>query len=1044
MHKMIEFLVNRDLIVNLISVFLILLGGFTAIYEMNREAFPNVNLDKVQVSIAQPGSTPEEIERLIITPIEQELKAVDGIDTMNSVAFPGSGKIELEVDPDASNRSRITSDIQLAIDRAKLPVDLPFDPVVLEIDGRVFPVIQLAISAPVTPLELKRLGDRVEDDLLAIPGIARIQVQGERKAEIRIIPDIEKLRYYRITIGEISALLKSWNINSPGGEVQTASGQKMVRVVGEFENAGDVSSLVLRANERGEALRIGDIARVEETLVKAEQYYDVGGKPALNMIILKKSGADIIDTVDAIKAYIKTVPVRYGANVRIDTFQDFSRFTRLRLGVLTNNGLVGLILVFITLIFFLRPSVALTTTIGLPIVFLTGLYVLYLSGITLNLVSMLGFIMVLGMLVDDAIIIGENITYHMEKGMPSRQAASTGALELIGPVTTTVLTTVAAFIPLMFMSGVLGKFIVAIPTVVITLLLFSWLQSFLILPSHVAYFSRPAAHPKERGWLLKLEEWYVKLLEKSIRHRWLTIFIAITILVFSVMLAKTKLSFQLFPSTGVDQYIVRVTGLPGTGLEQMRNNMLEVEQFIKSRISAENLETTITTTGQTATDGNDPLLQRGSRYGQVRILYTPAVLRPGHNAVIEMNNIVAELPAQFSEYIFAGSEIKPGPPTGRPLEVEISGNNEKVSEIVAHRLIKYLEGTPGVTSIETGITSGDDEVHIVLDKVLAAYTGVDLAVAANHIRAAIDGLRVTTTRRAQEEVDVTIRLEEHTNKIEALERIFVPNKQNNLVKLSQISTFVEKRGYSTINHKAGVRVVRVIANVDNKLMTSLKLNQIVREDQSKWLEDNADKVNINYGGENEKNQESFASLKVSMLYALLGIFFILAIQFNNILYPLAVMTAIPFGIVGIIISFYLHDIFWKPMPLSFFSTMGMVALTGVVVNSSLILIVFVQRQIMDGVETSLAIIEAGRRRLRAVILTASTTVVGLLPTAYGWGGLDPFVSPMALALSWGLAFSTGVTLFLIPAVMSAGISVKINVFSPLWKRLQNTIFRRTT
>ena len=1035
MRKLIDYLVHRDLIVNLISIFLILLGGFTAIYEMNREAFPNVNLDKVQISIAQPGSTPEEIERLIITPIEQELKAVDGIDTMNSVAFPGSGKIELEVDPGASNRSRIASDIQLAIDRADLPDDLPFEPVVLEIDGRVFPVIQLAVSAPVSPLELKRLGDRIEDDLLSIPGIARIQIQGERKAEIRVIPDIEKMRHYRITIGEIGALLKSWNINAPGGEVQTPDGQKMVRIAGEFKNADDVRSLVLRANERGGALHLGDIAEVKETLVKAERYFDVGGKPALSMIVLKKSGSDIIDTVDTIKNYIETIPARYGAEVRVDTFQDFSRFTRLRLGVLTNNGVVGLILVFITLIIFLRPSVALTTTLGLPIVFLTGLYVLYLSGVTLNLVSMLGFIMVLGMLVDDAIIIGENITYHMERGMASRKAASVGALELIGPVTATVLTTVAAFLPLMFMSGVIGKFIVAIPTVVITLLLFSWLESFLILPSHVAFFAKPIAHPKERGWLIRLEQWYVRFLSVAIRHKWLTILVAILILVFSVVLAKNKLAFQLFPSTGVDQYIVRVIGKPGTGLEQMRKNMLEIETHIRNKIPTELVETTITTTGQTARDANDPLLQRGSRYGQVRVLYTPAVLRPDHNAVIEMNGIVTELPSHFSEFIFSGNEIKPGPPTGRPLEVEISGNDESISEAVAHRLIEYLEKTKGVTSIETGITSGDNEIHVSLDKTLAAYTGVDLLTAANHIRAAIDGLRITTTRRSQEEVDVTIRLPEQSNKLLALQQLYIPNKKNQLVKLSEVATFSEQKGYSTINHKAGVRVVRVIANVDNKAMTSLKLNKLVRDNESKWVIDDVDRVNINYGGENEKNQESFASLKTSMQYALLGIFFILAIQFNNILYPLAVMMAIPFGVVGIIISFYLHDIFWKPMPLSFFSTMGMVALTGVVVNSSLILIVFVQRQIQNGVEAGEAIIEAGRRRLRAVILTASTTVIGLLPTAYGWGGLDPFVSPMALALSWGLAFSTGVTLFLIPAVMSAGFSAQRHVFTPLWQRI---------
>lgn len=488
MKTVLRFFIERALMVNLISIFLMAIG-ISAIFEINREAFPNVNLDKISINIPYPGASPSEIERLVITPIEQELKSLDGIDTMNSTAFSGSAIINIELDPDSSNRDNIANDVQLAVEQAVLPNDLPSDPYVLEVDGAVFPIIQLAISAPLSELKLQRLGDEIKDDLLTVKGIARIVIQGDRKAEIRITVEPEQLALQRISIGEISSLLKAWNVNSPGGEIYTDEGQKVVRIVGQFQNVKDVAGLVLRSNDQGDNIKLSDVALIEESLVIPTIYYDSGNNPALNMIVLKKTDGDIIDVVDDVKKYIATIPDLYGNNITISTSQDFSRFTRLRLGVLTNNGFVGLILVFISLILFLRFSIAMTTTWSLPIVFLTGLFFLHMSGITLNLISMLGFIMVLGMLVDDAIIIGENIAYHMEQGESANDAAVIGAYELFGPVSTTILTTIAAFLPLMYMSGIIGKFIIAIPIVVISLLLFSWLESFLILPSHVSHLT---------------------------------------------------------------------------------------------------------------------------------------------------------------------------------------------------------------------------------------------------------------------------------------------------------------------------------------------------------------------------------------------------------------------------------------------------------------------------------------------------------------------------------------------------------------------------
>ena len=1024
---MIRFLVERSLVVHLVSVFLIVLG-IIAIANINREAFPNVNLDKVQIEIAYPGSSPEEIERIIITPIEQELRSLDGIDTMTSIAFPGSGRINLELDPDATNRDRIVSDVQLAVDRATLPGDMPEEPVVLEVDGKMIPIIQLAISAPRDEVALKRLVDDMEDELLNIEGIARVQIQGDRRAELRVVADPDKLREHRIAIGELAELLENWNVNAPGGDLETPQGQRAIRIVGEYQRTQDISELVLRANELGEGIRLGDIAEVTESLEEADIYYDVSGTPALNVIVMKKAEADIIEAVDRIKAYLETVPQRYGDDIQIESFQDFSYFAKVRLGVLTNNAQVGLILVFLSLIMFLRPSVALTTTWGIPIVFLTGLYVLYLSGITLNLVSMLGFIMVLGMLVDDAIIIGENITYHMERGLSPNEAAVTGAKELIGPVTATILTTVTAFMPMLFMSGIIGKFIVAIPTVVIALLVFSWLESFLILPSHVAHVTNSKKHPAERRWLVRLENSYAWILDKAIRRHWITLLISVAALILSVFAAVNVLKFQLFPPVDVDEYIVRVTAPAGTSLEDMRKQMRSIDEIVREGTNSDYLETTIISTGQIAMDANDPLMQRGSRFGQIRVNYIPAVLREDHDVLDDMRRFESLLTEKFPNLEISLGEIKHGPPTGRELEVEISSNNNDVNETVAYRLMDYVKSLPGITTIESGLQPGDPELHVVVDRVKAAYAGIDLATIASHVRAAVDGLRVTTTRKGTEEVDITIRLpNDSDDPIGTLMQLDIPNRTGGMMPLNRLAKLEEHEGYTTIRHKQGVRAVTVVANIDSKQTTSLEVNRAVEEGEPQWLDDDADKVRVVYGGENEKNQESFEDLGMAFLVALIGIFFILAIQFNNLGYPLLVMMAIPFGVVGIVISFLLHDFFWKDMPLSFFSTLGMVALTGVVVNSSLIMVVFIQRALEEGNNIYDAVMQAGRRRLRAVILTAATTVLGLLPTAYGWGGSDPFVAPMALALSWGLAFATLVTLLTIPAAFVAATRVKAGV-----------------
>ncbi|MDH5361198.1 MAG: efflux RND transporter permease subunit, partial [Gammaproteobacteria bacterium] len=425
---------------------------------------------------------------------------------------------------------------------------------------------------------------------------------------------------------------------------------------------------------------------------------------------------------------------------------------------------------------------------------------------------------------------------------------------------------------------------------------------------------------------------------------------------------------------------------------------------------------------QIAMQSGDPNLQRGPRYGQIRVLYSPAVSRPEHDAMQDMRKLQEVLPKLYPQLDLSFSELRPGPPTGRALEAQLSSNDQEATMKVAENLEAYLKSINGITSIESPIQGGDEEIRVVLDRDLATYAGVNLQTAAIHIRAAVDGLRATTVRRGSEEVDVSIRFPSDRNhQLEQLYSLEIPNQRGGLIPLSKIASFEETRGFSTIRHKEGIRIISVVANIDASVITSVALNKQVADNEDKWLGKYSDRVTVKYGGEAEKNSESFRDLGLSFGFALVAIFIILAVQFNNFRYPIIVMTAIPFGAIGIILSFFVHDLVWMPTPLSFFAMLGMVALTGVVVNASLVLVVFIQRAMEEGLSMRDAIMQAGKRRLRAVLLTAATTIMGLLPTAYGWGGSDPFVAPMALSLAWGLIFATVITLYIIPSIIAVGM-----------------------
>ncbi|MDQ6979969.1 MAG: efflux RND transporter permease subunit [Ghiorsea sp.] len=1017
MNSLIAFFVRRGLLVNMLSGML-LLGGIYAAMNIQREAFPSVNFDLVVIGAAYPGASPQELEQLVAIPIERELKGIDGVKKTTSTSYPGSMEILIQVDPNYTDRSRFVSDVQQAVNRAVLPDDLPSDPFIKEIKSEQTPVISFSIFGAIPELELKHIANQIENDLLTLPGVSKINVFGDRKEEIRITLNPEKMQQYRVSTEDVIALVQKWNINAPGGQLKTQDGLKAIRVNGEFTSAQDAATLVIRANELGQALYLSDIADVTQTLEKPRRYVDAMGETAINFTVVKKADADIIKVVDHVREYLPLISKQYGETLEVRAYKDFSINTRVRLNVLTSNGAIGLILVLLTLFMFLRPAVALTTAWGLPIIFFSGLLVLFLMGTTLNLLTMFGFIIVLGLMVDDAIIIGENATYHMEKGLSPSEAAVKGTQELLGPVTATVLTTVVAFLPMMFMDGIIGKFVYSIPVVVVILLIFSWVEAIFILPNHVADFANPNKHPKERKILIWLTNFYERLLRKALKLRYATVALTVAAFIAAIALAGV-VKFQLFPPGAEDQFYLQVTLPAGSSLSETRQTLLALDKEVRKHVPEDLLETTVGVSGDNAANEQESLKQIGDRFGYLKVILISFAHRDV-SAYKVMDDVKAGIAGKFPDVDINFVMLKGGPPTGRALQVEITGTDMDRTKS-GQALMTLLQGVKGVHSIESGLREGSPEIHIEVDRKLAAYANIDLATIATSIRAAFDGIPVSTLKQGVEEVDVTIRFPEIAQQnVHTLEQLLIPNRQGGLVPLEKVATFKEVPGLTSIRHKDGLRVLNVTAEVNEDIITSKALNDLVKGRDAEWLS-SQEPAAVKYvmGGEQEKTDESVQGLIFSFAFALLGIFVILAIQFNRISYPFLVMFAIPFGVIGIVIGLFLHG-----QPLSFMSLMGFVALTGVVVNSSLVLAALIQREFEDGKPWFEAIVHGGKRRFRAVMLTAITTVVGLLPTAYGWGGFDPFVAPMALALSWGLMFSTLITLFAIPATLAIALDVK--------------------
>ncbi|MDP8233651.1 MAG: efflux RND transporter permease subunit [Candidatus Saelkia tenebricola] len=1016
--KISEFSVKHSLLINLISVFILIAGFYTVfISRIRKEAFPEISFDKVIITTMYPGATPEEVEKLVTTPIEKELKGVDGIEEFDSTSTDNLSTISVEINEDVKDKTKVIDDIQQAVDRiGDLPDDVKDDPLVIEVTSGEIPIVKIALSGEISERDLQEHAEKLEDILEDIEGVSSIAREGWRDEEVWIEVDPEKLKNFHLSIEEIMQALAQRNIGIPGGKIR-AEKEFNIRTTGEFYKKEEIENVIIRANDIGNWLRVKDVGTVRFTFEEENEISKSFATRSITLTVIKRSSGDAIRIVDQIKKEISKFKNYSNPNLHISYIDDMSFYVRRRLGVLRQNGIIGILLVLGVLLFFLDHKTAFLTALGLPIAFSITLAIMGFSGLSINLISMFGLIVVLGMIVDDGIIIAENCSRHIESGMSPRKAAVIGTEEVIKPVTTTIITTIAAFSPLLFMGGMIGKFIRGIPITVIIALVASLFEALIILPSHIADFVKVKVgekikSKKETPWFKKLLNFYTNTVIKALNKRYLVLLILFIVLLLTFVLFKI-MPFILFGSQGTEQFYIRAEAPIGTNLYKTEKLTKQIEEKVKllPKNELDAFTTQIGSSGQSYRS-LDPYGKSGSHTTQVTVYLTP-----NSNRKRKVNQIIETLREElkdikgFKKTYF--EKEKEGPPIGKAIAVQIRGEEFNILEEIANEINILLNKMKGVTDITSDYEMGQNEIKVIIDEEKAAQSYLSTAEIASSIRNVFRGGIATSIKptKATEEIDVLVIFpQDYRNKKDTFNKILIPNKFNNLIPLEKVSRLEEHTTLNTIRHLDGKRIVTIRAEVDNKNITSAKANNILAK-QLKNIPVKYPGYNITFGGEQEENIRSTRDFMQAFAMAFFLIFMILAANFNSLIQPFVVMMAIPFGLIGVIWAFFFHG-----LPISFFTLIGIVGLTGIVVNDSIVLVEFINNLRRQGVDRRESIIQGGQLRLRPVLLTTITTALGLTPTAYGiWGG-DPFLRPMALTIVWGIICATALTLIVIPCI----------------------------
>jgi multidrug efflux pump subunit AcrB len=974
MRALIRFFANNHTLANVLT-FLFIALGIGALSIIQRDNFPSVDLLEMNITTRYPGASPEDVELNVTNVIEEELKEVDGIDKYTSYSMENISIIHVWLDRSARDFSKVKTDVRDAVSRAsKLPDEVDEDPLVEEITtATAIPIIEVGLTGDVPYGVLRENARMLEKRLLDVTGVGSLTKYGYLDREIKVELDQDKLEQFQVPAHQVVSAIQNRNIRATGGSFESYTSEKNIVTLAEFEDPMEVGQVIVKVREGGSTVRVSDLAMLRDDFEPAKVLSRMNGQPAISFLVFKKETADIIRTVRAVRGLIEEFRPQLSTGVSIEYSNDKSRLVSNRLRVVISNGLLGLILVGITLGLFLDWRSAFWVALSIPVILLGTIFMLPVFGAFLDTIAMGAMILVIGIIVDDGIVVAENIWKNRESGLPPLEAATEGASQVFKPVLTTILTTALAFLPMFFMTGTLGDFVFVIPLVVVIALGYSLVDTMFIMPAHLIAGVRGThgTSPGRTGqWFTSLRSGFTGLLKTLLRMRYRVIVVFMALLIGCFMYAARYMDFILFPTQSADEFYVLVELPSGSSLEHTAESLAGVENIIRQLPENElaSMVTRIGTHGQYNMGENE-------NWAHVGVYLTPFAGRE-RNA----DEIVAELRTEL----------------------------EKLDGFSNFAFV--------VEDIERDDKRGKEQIGVDLDYLRLAENSLSVADVAKSIRLAYDGEIVTSVRYGEEDVDFRVIMDEEArSSINVLRDLVIPNAAGRFVSLDEVASFHVAPGPSNFYHFNNERTITVTADVQKGTTTPLlATNAVVSQ-----VDLNRDwkGMRLVVGGEAEESTESMGSLAVAFAGAAIGIYLVLVLLFNSLVQPLIVMFAVPFGLIGVILAFALHQ-----QSLGFLAMLGVIGLMGIVVNDSLILVnLFNQlREKSPGLPVLDAVLEAAASRFRPILLTSITTVAGLLPMAYGVGGADPFSAPMALAMGYGIMFATPLTLVFLPCALVIG------------------------
>lgn len=1014
MKNLSAFFIANPKLTGVLTLFF-LLFGVMGIKKMNAESYPSVDFATAIVETDYFGASPEDIEIKITKPIEDELRGVSGIKDVRSISQAGKSRIIVRVDMDNPKVivKDVMSELQRSVDRAKnLPTDLKDKPKFTEIKSEEFAALEIAVVGSNDNRYRDLVADRLKDDIEDNKNVKAVMLDGYREREFEIELSQKKLDYHHIGVNEVMQKIGLRNVNIPGGELEDITSQRLVKINAKIKDADELKNMPIRSNFQGQMVYLKDVATVKDGEQKPRVLARYKGEEATLLTVQKKGGADTLKLVNSIKPILERFEKQNQGKVKFQIYNDEGVRVQAKLDTLSSNAISGLIVVVAVLLFFMPGRIGIMVAFSLPVSLLATLGLMPSFGMTLNSITILALIIAMGMLVDNSVVISEEWMRRRQLGQSSLDSAIDTVTTMWIPISATAFTTIAAFLPMLVTTGIMGRFISAIPIVVTTALLFCLLECFFFLPMRLHLVGENLkikdVNNQETHWFDRFTSRFEKLMEKLVDHRYLTAMGITGIVVLSFVIIGVFSKFMLFPPEQTEIYLARIEMAESTKLKQTHEITQKIQQEISKVLGDELLKHSVAMAGTSQAILTDVKGQRGDNVGLVKIFMTTFAKNniPHTEVLAKLRTIkIPEVKTLTFE-----AQVN-GPPVGSPVSVTFRSNNASSLDDLLKKVTHELENHKGAYDIKIDDVYGPDEISIKLFYEKIDQLGITAQSIGNTVRTALSGSFVSDVTLNNKDIELKVKFGDVSKEnINDLNQMKIMDQRGNLVPLKLLANTNETKGTPQVKRFDYKRARTLLAEVDTKITTSVLANKVVIDAYKRYQSQYPD-VSMVLGGEQESTNESLASLGNALVLALIAIYAIMVYIFRSYLAPGLIMTTIPLGLLGVSISFWAHG-----RPVSFLAMIGVIGLAGIIVNNGIILIDFIN-QMKDEGKMSLRdiLVKAPTIRLKPVMATSLTTMGGLFPTAYGLGGADSMLIPMTMAMAWGLTTGTILTLVWVPA-----------------------------